>query len=1261
MGNNRYKFLSIHKYSRKGFEREKVEKYQESLLQEMRRVVREDICNFIVLELEGCKMMWFNKFVHVAITLGQFKCHIIEMAQPREICLKYNRNQRSFNDVAEAIDDMTKCNTPSKMIMLDPTFLLDPSLKVFTPVDVKPANSTIDLATNLAQLLQDKNVMQLLQSQLTQPKPLMAESYPPPTQQQNQQPQLQQNQQPQQQNFRNNQQQNEFNTALPSFPNRNKENFQSNFKLPLESCFEELPVFAPKKIVDYKHCHMPTFEETLMEFRVFRVLDYKHQTNAELREYIQDIDVDKIIEKRKSVALRKKILEYLKSAERPEDTVSNPKYPRNWEAIAPTSRAVLKNKRKKKMTPKIRRVLAQIAEKNWMMGYKEAGELEAISSDDEMVVSEEPKEVAPIIKEENSKPNLALKIPDPFKDTPKTIPNFNRSNHPNVRNIRDFLWLPGRLNRPPKILIILRGAAGSGKSHLTQLIKRKETEMGGDLKIISINRYFEVDNEDEEDRDPNSVSQMTEIYLQQMVKMLKKPETTNFYNLIVIDAENCDLSSYSQFYQAGSAMGFAMFTIELHQDIEICQQQNVNKKSLTEIRRETAKLENSRTPAGHTLLNATELYVEYNCLVNPKLQNENSKKGEEPMDQSIPSPLQEKPSEVRVVFEECPKLEGTPNFNWHAHEAIIDIRQILEEPGRSKRSSKIVVILRGPSGGGKTHLSGLIRNKELTMGNGEGFLALSIDDFFINPMTHQFQYNLNDVEKNLSSMMKCLKEEMRKETRNFIVVDAENGSLVDYKQFHEMGSHFGYTCYTIELYQDEELCMRNNVHNRSLRDIESVLDEMKLNQIPADHVLINPSYLYVTSPVKSEDTRPLKSALKVSAITSFDESSAANIETKSCEKEFLSRLKQPLMVRGEIVNKNLKPPAKLPEFNWHNRESVDIRDILEEPGRSFRPEKIVIVLRGVPGSGKTFLAWLIERKEIEKRNRAQFKLLTIDKYFETEEQREIVDVKGVTRRESFRKYDYDASKLGSYMSELVKELKEITQGGHQKFIIVDADCCDLLFYNQFFEIAQSNGYAGYAIELNQDQEICLKYNDHKRDQSEIIEKVRIMENVQTPASHTLLDPEYLYGEYTYELEKPSRDEEKVNVSDIGSDEEFGDEDEVAEAAFGPLKKSPTTSSKWDDDADGSDVVIDRLDGTKNKTFERLTIAEYLQNDDEWTMRSSKSGKKRVRWADIEEKKNQERMRDIGFIVGQTDWKRMTDTSDGKSALEKTKYIEPRKK
>lgn len=42
---------------------------------------------------------------------------------------------------------------------------------------------------------------------------------------------------------------------------------------------------------------------------------------------------------------------------------------------------------------------------------------------------------------------------------------------PTFTVLEDILYQPGRQNRPPKIVIILRGPPGSGKSFLAKLIK----------------------------------------------------------------------------------------------------------------------------------------------------------------------------------------------------------------------------------------------------------------------------------------------------------------------------------------------------------------------------------------------------------------------------------------------------------------------------------------------------------------------------------------------------------------------------------------------------------------------------------------------------------------------------------------------------------------------------------------------------------------------------------------------------------------------
>jgi YLP motif-containing protein 1 len=57
--------------------------------------------------------------------------------------------------------------------------------------------------------------------------------------------------------------------------------------------------------------------------------------------------------------------------------------------------------------------------------------------------------------------------------------------------LRSLLLRPGRHKRPPRLLLVLRGLPGSGKSHLARKIKEVEVEQGGSApRVHSIDDYF---------------------------------------------------------------------------------------------------------------------------------------------------------------------------------------------------------------------------------------------------------------------------------------------------------------------------------------------------------------------------------------------------------------------------------------------------------------------------------------------------------------------------------------------------------------------------------------------------------------------------------------------------------------------------------------------------------------------------------------------------------------------------------------------------
>lgn len=69
--------------------------------------------------------------------------------------------------------------------------------------------------------------------------------------------------------------------------------------------------------------------------------------------------------------------------------------------------------------------------------------------------------------------------------------------------------------------------------------------------------------------------------------------------------------------------------------------------------------------------------------------------------------------------------------------------------------------------------------------------------------------------------------------------------------------------------------------------------------------------------------------------------------------------------RKKVSEESASKSASMPTAGSNSKVTL-IEDILSPPGRFSRPARIVIILRGPPGSGKTTLAKLIKDKEVRK-------------------------------------------------------------------------------------------------------------------------------------------------------------------------------------------------------------------------------------------------------------------------------------------------------
>ncbi|XP_069691442.1 YLP motif-containing protein 1-like isoform X2 [Periplaneta americana] len=345
--------------------------------------------------------------------------------------------------------------------------------------------------------------------------------------------------------------------------------------------------------------------------------------------------------------------------------------------------------------------------------------------------------------------------------------------------------------------------------------------------------------------------------------------------------------------------------------------------------------------------------------------------------------------------------------------------------------------------------------------------------------------------------------------------------------------------------------------------------------------------------------------------------------------------------------------------------AVLVEDLLCPPGRTTRPSRLVMMLRGPPGSGKTFVAKLIKDKEVEMGGSAP-RILALDDYFMVEVEKEEKDPE--TGRKVITKvmeYEYEAAMEKHYRSSLLKAFRKTVNDGYFPFIIVDCVNHQVKHFEEMWSYAKQKGFQVYICEMDMDVSTCTKRNIHNRTEEEIADIVKNWE--ETPRHYLRVDVRSLLQSVAItevEMEDTTADDDKEEEvkegdgeggdgggggDDDGKGDDSQDGDEEPENAF---------TSKWERMEPSGDK-LNRLDGLakKRKTEDKpQTLEDWLQITDDYERRKATPGKKTVRWADLEERREQEKMRAIGFVVGQTDWSRMTDPTFGESALTQTKYI-----
>jgi YLP motif-containing protein 1 len=224
----------------------------------------------------------------------------------------------------------------------------------------------------------------------------------------------------------------------------------------------------------------------------------------------------------------------------------------------------------------------------------------------------------------------------------------------------------------------------------------------------------------------------------------------------------------------------------------------------------------------------------------------------------------------------------------------------------------------------------------------------------------------------------------------------------------------------------------------------------------------------------------------------------------------------------------------VPDFPKPEIKTVMADKIFDSPGRSDRPSHIVIILRGLPGSGKSHVARLIREKELFHGAPAP-RLLSLDSYFLTEVERTERDPdtgRRVKRR--VEEYEYEPEMEQAYRASLLKTYNKTLEEGFFPVVVVDAPNTKVHHFDRYWSNGKMRGFEVYVAELIDSVDICTARNVHHRSRDDIEKLSREWE--ETPPHFTRLDVTAL-------LSDSNIDEVEMECTGSGSEGEDEKEEE----------------------------------------------------------------------------------------------------------------------
>lgn len=198
-------------------------------------------------------------------------------------------------------------------------------------------------------------------------------------------------------------------------------------------------------------------------------------------------------------------------------------------------------------------------------------------------------------------------------------------------------------------------------------------------------------------------------------------------------------------------------------------------------------------------------------------------------------------------------------------------------------------------------------------------------------------------------------------------------------------------------------------------------------------------------------------------------------------------------------------------------KAIDASQIFKQPHRATRPDHIVIILRGLPGSGKSYLAKILRDLEVENGGDAP-RIHSMDDYFMTEVEK-VVDCESKSpgssrgRKPVMKKvmeYCYEPEMEEAYRSSMLKAFKKTLDDGVFSFIIVDDRNLRVADFAQFWATAKRSGFEVYLLEATyKDPAGCAARNVHGFTQDDIQKMACRWE--EAPSLYLKLDAKSLLG------------------------------------------------------------------------------------------------------------------------------------------------------